>query len=146
MTISSPAATQVAPHQWPVRVYYEDTDAAGVVYYATYLRYCERARTELLRDGGFSQHELLKTRALAFVVRSLNAAYRAPARLDDALEVITTVDRLGRASIVFRQHIEREGRVLFDATVSLACIDTNRRKPVGIPPDLIARLDPARHP
>lgn len=125
----------------PLRVYYEDTDAAGVVYYANYLRFCERARTEWLRQLGFAQQALLDEAGIAFVVRSVQADYLRPARLDDALHVFTRVEQLRRASILFRQDIERGGETLFTATVLVACIDWQRQKPVQIPPPLYHRLE-----
>lgn len=125
----------------PVRVYYEDTDAAGVVYYANYLRFCERARTEWLRAIGFSQQRMLAEDGLAFVVRSVRADYRSPARLDDALDVVSTVTQLRRASITFGQRILRGGEHLFDAEVQIACVDWNRGKPAPIPPAVRTPLE-----
>ena len=92
---------------WPVRVYYEDTDAGGVVYYANYLKFMERARTEWLRTRGLEQDVLLKEQDLVFAVRSLSIDYIRPARLDDLLQVRVTVSKLRRASIVFEQTINR---------------------------------------
>ncbi len=92
---------------WPVRVYYEDTDAGGVVYYANYLKFMERARTEWLRTRGFEQDVLIKEQDLVFAVRSLSIDYLRPARLDDLLQVRVTVSELRRASIVFEQTINR---------------------------------------
>ena len=120
----------------PVRVYYEDTDAAGVVYYANYLRFCERARTEWLRALGFEQLAMMTSAGTAFVVRSVQADYLAPARLDDALEVVTRIATLRRASLLFDQAIRRQGQLLFTAQVLVACIDTRRQKPASIPADL----------
>jgi len=92
---------------WPVRVYYEDTDAGGVVYYANYLKFMERARTEWLRTRGLGQDVLFKEQDLVFAVRSLSIDYIRPARLDDLLQVRVTVSKLRRASIVFEQTINR---------------------------------------
>ena len=125
----------------PVRVYYEDTDAGGVVYYANYLKFCERARTEWLRTFGVSQQALIDEQGLGFVVRSVQADYRAPARLDDALEVITQVAMLRRASILFEQQLVRGQELLFTARVLLASIDLRRQKPVAIPASLHALLE-----
>lgn len=127
----------------PLRVYYEDTDAAGVVYYANYLRFCERARTEWLRSLGFGQQALLAESGIAFVVRSVQADYFRPARLDDTLEVHTRVNSLRRASIVFHQEVRRrdEDAPLFSAQILVACIDWERQKPVSIPPHLHHRLE-----
>lgn len=125
----------------PVRVYYEDTDAAGVVYYANYLRYIERARTEWLRALGFDQATLSRERGLAFAVRSLGAEYLKPARLDDMLSVVTEIDTAGRAQVVFAQRVERDGEALFAATVRVACIDAVRLKAAAIPNDMRIRFE-----
>jgi acyl-CoA thioester hydrolase len=125
----------------PVRVYYEDTDAGGVVYYANYLKFCERARTEWLRTLDLSQQTLLNEQGLAFVVRSVQADYLASARLDDALQVFTRVEALRRASILFEQKIKRGQELLFSTRVLLASIDLHRHKPVAIPTSLHALLE-----
>ncbi|HQZ04014.1 MAG TPA: tol-pal system-associated acyl-CoA thioesterase [Thauera sp.] len=120
----------------PVRVYYEDTDAAGVVYYANYLRFCERARTEWLRKLGVEQQAMMSSTGIAFVVRSVKADYLQPARLDDALVVITRIATLRRASLLFEQDIRRDGQLLFSAQVLIACIDHRRQKPAPMPAHL----------
>ncbi len=130
----------------PIRVYYEDTDAAGVVYYANYLRFCERARTEWLRALGFEQSRMLAERAIAFVVKRVEADYRLPARLDDELAVHTRVAELGRASLTFVQEVRRREELLFNARVLIACIDTGRGKPCAIPADLRNTFDQPVHP
>ena len=127
-------------HVLPVRVYYEDTDAAGVVYYANYLRYLERGRTDWLRALGMEHTALLRARGLAFVVRSLSAEYLKPARLDDQLQVLTWADSVGRAQMVFAQRVEREGELLLDARVKAACFDPATGKPTGLPADLLQTL------
>lgn len=121
---------------WPVRVYYEDTDAGGVVYYANYLRFLERARTELLRNLGFGQAALAADAGIAFAVRSLTVEFLKPARLDDRLEIVTRIDSLGRAQAVFEQHIERDGETLLTATVRLACLDLQRGRAAAMPTDI----------
>lgn len=121
---------------WPVRVYYEDTDAAGVVYYANYLKFCERARTEWLRAMGLNQKALIDTRRLAFVVARVEADYLRGAELDDALHVFSSVSEVGAASILFRQEIRRADSLLFVATVKIACVDWLKRRAVRIPDDL----------
>jgi len=125
----------------PVRVYYEDTDAAGVVYYANYLRFCERARTEWLRALGFEQQAMMLTIGTAFVVRSVQADYLVPARLDDALDVVTRIATLRRASLLFDQEVRRQGQLLFTAQVLVACIDTHRQKPAPMPANLHALFE-----
>jgi acyl-CoA thioester hydrolase len=120
----------------PVRVYYEDTDAAGVVYYANYLRYCERARTEWLRTLGFEQRALLADQGIAFVVRAIQADYLSSARLDDALTVQTRVVRLGRASLTFSQKVLRGQELMFDSAISIACVNTHKNRPAALPTHL----------
>ena len=137
---SEPQASS-QPFTLPVRVYYEDTDAGGVVYYANYLKFCERARTEWLRTIGVSQQALIDEQGLAFVVRSVQADYLASARLDDALEVVTRVAMLRRASILFEQQVMRGQELLFTTRVLLASIDLHRQKPVAIPASLHALLE-----
>ena len=137
----SDAQASQQPFTLPVRVYYEDTDAGGVVYYANYLKFCERARTEWLRTFGVSQQALIDEQGLGFVVRSVQADYLAPARFDDALIVVTQVAMLRRASILFEQRIMRGQELLFTTRVLLASIDLRRQKPVAIPASLHALLE-----
>jgi acyl-CoA thioester hydrolase len=120
----------------PVRVYYEDTDAGGVVYYANYLRFLERARTEWLRTLGFGQAGLMADAGLAFAVRSLTTEFIKPARLDDLLDVISKIETLGRAQVIFAQRIERAGETLVTATVRVACLHLKRGKATAIPAEL----------
>jgi acyl-CoA thioester hydrolase len=136
-----PPSILISPtFSFAVRVYYEDTDAAGVVYYANYLRFCERARTEWLRSMGYDQRALLEETGIAFVVRSVQADYKVSARLDDALEVISAIARLGHASLVFAQKIIRGQELVLNSTVSIACVDTRKQRPCAIPPDLRTRF------
>jgi acyl-CoA thioester hydrolase len=125
---------------WPVRVYYEDTDAGGVVYYAKYLCFLERARTELLRTLGFGQARLAEESEIAFAVRSLTVEFLKSARLDDQLEVSTSIESLGRAQAVFSQRIERTGETLLTATVRLACLDLKRGRAAAMPTDIHEEL------
>ncbi|MBU0753033.1 MAG: tol-pal system-associated acyl-CoA thioesterase [Gammaproteobacteria bacterium] len=122
------------------RVYYEDTDSGGVVYYANYLKFLERGRTELLRGLGFEQAELARDAGVAFAVRSLQVEYLGPARLDDKVEVRSSIGELGRAQVVFSQRIEREGELLVDATVRVACLDLARGKAAAIPKNIYEKL------
>lgn len=115
-----------------LRVYYEDTDAAGIVYYANYFRFIERGRTELLRALGHDQNALMKE-GIAFAVRSASAEFLKPARLDDLLTIETTVAELGRAQVTFAQRILRDTEVLLDAKIRVVCIDPVRGKPVPMP-------------
>lgn len=123
---------------FPVRVYYEDTDAGGVVYHARYLHFYERARTEFLRRLNFSQQRLLEERKIAFVVKSMQIDYRIPAKLDDFLSVETEVTEMKGATIVFAQSLKREENVLSTATVKIACIDLDKMKPVALPKEVKA--------
>jgi acyl-CoA thioester hydrolase len=124
----------------PVRVYYEDTDAGGVVYYANYLRYLERARTEWLRHLGVGQAELMTQAGLAFAVRSLTTEFLLPARLDDALEVVSRIEELGRAQVVFDQRVLRGEELLLTARVRVACLDLKRGKATAVPKELHEQL------
>ncbi|GAB1394372.1 tol-pal system-associated acyl-CoA thioesterase [Rhodocyclaceae bacterium] len=119
-----------------IRIYYEDTDSGGVVYYANYLKFLERGRTEFLRTLGFEQQKLLKETGLAFAVRSLSADYLKPAKLDDLLEVQTRVEDLGRAQVTFAQSILRGDDILLTATVRVACLVLAKGKPAAIPKEL----------
>ena len=118
-----------------VRVYYEDTDAGGVVYYANYLRFMERARTEWLRALGFEQSALME-QGIAFAARSMTIEYMKPARLDDELLVVSTIESLGRAQLVFHQRVERTGELLVDAKMRIACFDPVRGKAMAMPNDI----------
>ena len=122
-----------------LRVYYEDTDAAGIVYYANYLRFLERGRTELLRHLGHEQ-SALATRHMAFAVRSVQAEYLRPAKLDDLIVVETVVESVGRVQVMFAQQVTRAGEQLLDARIRVACIDPTRGKPVPMPCDIYQQL------
>ena len=118
---------------WPVRVYYEDTDGGGVVYHANYLKFMERARTEWLRSLGFEQTALKSQMRIMFVVRGLALQYLRPANFDDALMVSTRLTRTGRSLLQFEQTIRRDDILLTQAMVEVACIDAEKFKPVPIP-------------
>lgn len=115
-------AELAAEHRFPFRVYYEDTDAAGIVYYANYLKFAERARTEMLRELGVGQRALRETSGVAFAVRRCNVDYMAPARLDDALEVRTRITNLRGAAIEAEQIVARDNDQLVRLNVMLVCI------------------------
>ena len=127
-------------HHLKIRIYYEDTDCGGVVYYANYLRYCERARTEYLESGGASMKQMIAAGYL-FVVAEAALKYHSPARYGDILDIETTIDRVGPASIVFRHAIRRSGEesVLVDATVKLGCVNQTL-KPVRMPAEVLSAL------
>lgn len=122
-----------------MRVYYEDTDTAGVVYHANYLAFCERARTEWLRAYGFSQQALFE-RHIAFAVRDLSARYLQPACLDDILTIETLILRRTPVRIIFEQSILRDGEVIFRAEVCVICLDMQRRRPIAFPADIVSRF------
>lgn len=117
----------------PVRVYYEDTDAAGVVYYANYLRFIERARTDWLRTLGVNQGVLMESHGIAFAVRALEADYLKPARLDDELIVQSSLEEVGRAQVVFRQNVMRGEELLFSARVRVVSFDPLTARAAAIP-------------
>ncbi|BCB25808.1 tol-pal system-associated acyl-CoA thioesterase [Sulfurimicrobium lacus] len=118
---------------WPVRVYYEDTDSGGVVYYANYLKFMERARTEWLRAHGFAQSELAREHGVIFVVRDVHITYRRPAVFDDLLQVSVSVHATGRSWIEFTQTVERVNEILTHASVKIVCVNQLSFKPVEIP-------------
>src|SRR5512134_3425597 len=125
---------------WPVRVYYEDTDAGGVVYYANYLRYLERARTEWLRALGFEQTELAAVHQVVFVVRAISLDYLRPARFNDKLDVTLEGVATGASRITLAQRVTRGAEDLVTARVELACVNTGTFRPVRIPGPVIARI------
>jgi acyl-CoA thioester hydrolase len=127
-------------HRLTIRVYYEDTDLAGVVYYANYLRYIERGRSEALRELGIDQVALKRDRGLVFVVRRLSIDYLTPAVFDDVLEVRTRLVRLRGASIEMAQEVWRGPLCLNRATLTIACIDGAGR-PRRLPEDVRDRCD-----
>jgi acyl-CoA thioester hydrolase len=123
-----------------VRIYYEDTDAGGVVYYANYLKYLERGRTEFLRTLGYEQRQLATETGLAFAVRSFSAEYLKPAVLDDELAVTTAVEDLGRAQVTFAQSILRADETLLTARVRVACLDLAKGRAAAMPKPLHEKL------
>jgi len=128
-------------HVYPVRVYYEDTDAAGIVYYVNYLKFAERARTEMLRLMGREQQRMMENEGVAFAVKSARVEYFRPARLDDALQVRTGLVEVAGASLKVRQRIFRGEELLVDMQIRLAVMDRNGR-PARLPPDIRAALAP----
>ena len=127
---------------WPARVYWEDTDGGGVVYYANYLKYLERARTEWLRVLGFDQARLASERGLLFAVREVHLDLKRPARLDDHLQVSAAVAERRGASLVFAQAVTREGEdaPLCQGRVRVACLDADGFRPRPLPDDLVAEI------
>ena len=124
------------PFRLQVRVYWEDTDAAGIVYYANYLRFLERARTEWLRAKGYDQHELARRHGIVFVVRSIALDFLKPARLDDDLVVSASLAQISAAALDLEQRIERAGTCLAAGEVKLACVRIAAFQPARIPREL----------
>jgi len=128
---------------WPVRVYYEDTDAAGMVFYANYLKFMERARTEWLRSLGFEQDRLRDEEGVVFAVRRVRLDFLRPARFNDALAVTARVTWRGKASLSFEQQVRSQGdaaQVYCSGEVKLACIDAAGLRPRPIPKCLLAEM------
>jgi tol-pal system-associated acyl-CoA thioesterase len=120
----------------PVRVYYQDTDAGGVVFHAQYLAFMERARSELLNARGIDLLRFTQRHGVLFVVHQITVKYHLPARLNDMLSVSAEVVKMGRASLVFRQFVERGAERLVEADVALALVDRERLKPARMPEEL----------
>ncbi|TAM04245.1 MAG: tol-pal system-associated acyl-CoA thioesterase [Paraburkholderia sp.] len=118
---------------WPVRVYYEDTDAGGIVFYANYLKFFERARTEWLRACGVDQRRLADETGVLFVVRRTALDYRAPARLDDIVTIVSRIEKLGRASVDFMQEAWRGETLLVTGSIRVACVDGATMRPAAMP-------------
>jgi acyl-CoA thioester hydrolase len=125
---------------WPVRVYYEDTDAGGIVYYANYLKFFERARTEWLRAAGVGQQLLLDEHGAGFVVRSARIEYHAAARLDDEIVLTLAITKFGRASVVFSQQALRGEQLLAAAEVKVGCVDLATLRPRAFPDDAADKM------
>jgi acyl-CoA thioester hydrolase len=138
---------------WPVRVYYEDTDSGGVVYYANYLKFMERARTELLRSIGYQQDQLQQELGIIFAVRSANIQYKKPARFNDELNVVTSISSLGKASIHFKQsvflqsshHADTGTGLLSEAEIKVACLNADKFLPQAIPLTIIEKINKEFH-
>jgi len=130
--------------KWPVRVYYEDTDAGGVVFYANYLKFFERARTEWLRAAGIGQHVLVQEHGIVFVVRHVEIDYHAPAKLDDELSITVAVEKMGGASVYFVQQAWRidgeEARLLTSACVKVVCVDAGAMRPAPFPETVLQKI------
>jgi acyl-CoA thioester hydrolase len=127
---------------WPVRVYFQDTDAGGVVYHANYLNFMERARTEWLRTFGYSNAGLMKELGVVFVVRSLKLEYLKPALLDDLLVVTALIKDIGRSRVTLLQEVLRGEELLTEAEVHLVCVSMKNFKPVSVPEVIRAQWHP----
>lgn len=129
------------PHIWPIRVYFEDTDAGQIVYYANYLKFMERARTEMMRALGADHHAMIKNDGLMFVVKSVTIEYHRSAYLDDALEVHTHVTKIGNASLVLQQDVIRNGAKLATSQIVLVAVN-HEGIPCRIPAAIRAKISP----
>src|SRR5450432_2388227 len=130
------SAAQRTPYRFAIRVYWEDTDAAGIVFYANYLKFFERARSEWLRSLGFEQEALRRDAGIAFVVSETAVRYRRPARLDDVLSVSVDVRHLGQASLEIGQQAWRADDLLAEATIRIGCVELGTFRPCRIPNDI----------
>jgi len=126
--------------EWPIRVYYEDTDSGGVVYHSNYLNFMERARTEWLRHLGFEQDELITEHQCLFAVHSMTLNFKKPARFNDALSVRSHIIKVLGASFEFKQKIFRDNELLCDAVVKIACLNSNQFRPMSIPSFLLTEI------
>ena len=145
-------SSQQKEFSWPIRVYYEDTDSGGVVYYANYLKFMERARTELLRSIGYEQDKLQQELGIIFAVHNANIQYKKPARFNDELKVITSITSLGKASIHFKQSImlvsssqsaavSGRAALLSDAEIKIACLNAEKFTPQSIPASITEKIN-----
>lgn len=143
IAIKPPLQPELFVYSFPLRVYFENTDAGGVVYHAEYLKFLERARTEWLRRLGFDHQGLARDSRVVLVVSSLEVDFVKPARLDDSLLVSVRLASLGKVRCVFEQEIRREDEVMVRAKVSIACLLAESFKPVEIPQPLKKKMEAA---
>ena len=129
-----------------MRVYYQDTDAGGVVFHATYLDFLERARMEWMRARGFDARELASRFRLVFIVRQLQVAYMKPALLDDLVTVSAVVEKMGRAQVTFAQEVRRDGEALMRASVNVACVAADSLRPMPFPEEIRLSLAEGAEP
>ena len=132
---------RMSAHTLNIRIYYEDTDAGGIVYHSNFLNFAERARCELLRDVGYECSNIEEELGLLFVVKHADINYIKPAKLDDALQVKTTVEAIRNTSFKMRQIVQKDGTDLCDMLVTLVCVETKNIKPVRFPDILREKLD-----
>ena len=140
-TVGASGAKPPAIFSLPVRVYYQDTDAGGVMFHANYLHFFERARTEWLRELGFDVRGLAESHDLLFIVRELHVNFLQPAVVDDLLTATAVIDNLGRAQFTLGQCVLRGGELLVHGSVNLACVTAHGLRPVRLPPDVHAMLE-----
>jgi acyl-CoA thioester hydrolase len=139
MTLDAPTVPAVA-FRHALRVYWEDTDAAGVVFYANYLKYFERARTEWLRALGIEQQSLRERTGVVFIVTSTQVHYRSPARLDDWIEATVALKAAGRATLALTQQAWRSNTLLAEGDIRIGCVDVASFKPRRIPAEVMERI------
>ncbi|EDN72786.1 4-hydroxybenzoyl-CoA thioesterase [Beggiatoa sp. SS] len=125
---------------WPIRVYYEDTDAGGIVHHANYVKFLERSRVEWLRQHGIELTQLKQQYNLIFVIRQLTLDYLKPAFLDDMLHITVNLSKLGKASMTITQQVLRGADILCTATVKIARVNSANKRPQAIPPELLKIL------
>ena len=140
MRVTGPLHPPAGCFAWPVRVYWEDTDAGGVVFYANYLKYFERARTEWLRAKGVGQQALKDETGAMFIVTDTQVSYKRPARLDDLLDVTVQVTDAGRASFTIRQQAWCDGRLLAEGSIRIGCVDATTLRPRRLPDPVLNRM------
>lgn len=127
-------------HQFDLRVYYEDTDAGGIVYHANYLKFAERARTEFLHQLGLSNSQMLK-QDIAFVVSKIEIDYKKPAMLEEILSVETSIEKMGAATFVLRQNVMRQRELIAGLKVCVAVVSMSQKRPVRLPPELKEKFE-----
>ena len=125
-----------------IRVYYEDTDAGGIVYHSNFLNFCERARCEMLRDFGYEASKIEKDLGLMFVIKHADIEYIAPGKLDDALEVLTTVAEMKNTSFKMNHTIQKDGNALCKILITVVSVDVKSIKPVRLPDILRTKFEP----
>jgi len=132
--------------RWTLRIYYEDTDAGGIVYYANYLKYFERARTEWLRQAGINQVDMASQHQVMFVVKSTLIDYHLPAQLDDEITITTGIEKLGRASLVFIQEAWRHDQRMVSGRFKVGCVSTQSIRPCEIPASVLLSVKENKFP
>jgi acyl-CoA thioester hydrolase len=146
LSLKDAQQTELFTFSYPQRVYYEDTDAGGVVYHARYIHFLERARTEWLRYLGFNNGELTRKHKMLWVVSEITINYAKPARVDDALEITVAIETLGRVRVTFYQEIRRGDEVLVKARVTVATVAAESFKPIELPAELKKKMEATCQP
>ena len=141
LSLKDAQQTPLFTFDFPQRVYFEDTDAGGVVYHAQYVKFLERARTEWLRYLGFTNSELERNYKMLFIVSEIAVEFVKPARLDDAVNISVAIENLGRVRVTFHQEIRRGEDTLVKARVSVACVAAETFKPIEIPTDVRKKME-----